>query len=436
MRIPFTRWEFRARPATRPDAWDDYWFNVPSQETKTGLDMNEDTAMRYSAVWACVRVISEDLASLPLFVYRREGDAKSRRPDHPVYYLLHDSPNPEMTAMQFRECLQSHVLLWGNCYAEIQRNLRGQPIALWPLNPANMTIKRDSANELVYEYRLTDSGELRRFRKEDIFHIGGLGFNGLQGYSVISYQREAIALGVAAEEFGARFFKNDASPRIAIKHPGHLKPETAASIKKSWHEAYGGLSNAHRVAILEEAMTIEKIGISNEDAQFLESRKFQVNDIARIFRVPPHKIMDLERATFSNIEHQGISYVVDTIRPWCVRWEQAIDLRLLDQSGLFFAEHLVDGLLRGDIASRYTAYATARQWGWLSVNDIRRIENMDPIPNGDTYLEPLNMKEAGTETPTPAPLRLPEKPEEETPEEEDDDEAARALKLIRRKSNA
>jgi len=400
MRLP--RWLARATRRPRPDAWSDHWFNLTTTETKTGLEINENEALKYSAVWACVKVISEDLASLPLIVYRRDGDRKTRAEKHPAYRLLHDAPNPEMGAMQFRECLQSHLLLWGNAYAEIQQNLRGEPLALWPLRPDQMTVERNEANELVYVYRLTDTGEEVRFARDSILHVAGLGFNGLVGYSPITYNMESVALGLAAEEFGARFFRNDASPRIALRHPGVLKEAASERLKARWNAAYGGLSKAHRVAILEEAMDVVKIGVDAETAQLLGMREFQVNDIARIFRIPPHKIMDLRRATFTNIEHQSIDYVVDTIRPWAIRWEQAINQRVLRGAENLYVEHLMDALLRGDLKSRYDAYAVGRNWGWLSANDVRRRENMDPIEEGgDEYLKPLNMTQLGAEPELP-----------------------------------
>ena len=397
-RLPFSNRsiEIRAAKRPRPDEWDDFWYSVGGGETtKAGIDVTEDTALQLGAVWACVRVIAEDLASLPLFIYRRTGKGKERAMDHPAYRLLHDAPNPEMSAMQLREALQAHILTWGNCYIEIQRNIRGEPIALWPLRPDKMEVERSESNELQYVYSV--NSERITFDKSDILHIAGLGFNGLIGYSPITYHRETIGLGMAANEFGSRFFGGDATPRMVLKHPGFLKPEGHKTLGERWQAAYGGSANSGKVAILEGGMDLTTVSIPNADAQYLETRKFEVAEIARIFRVPPHKIGDLERATFSNIEHQGIDYVVSTIRPWAVRWEQSINQRLLNGSEEFFAEHLMDGLLRGDLQSRYAAYAVGRLWGWLSVNDIRSLENMNPIKEGDAYLQPLNMVEVGTE---------------------------------------
>lgn len=420
MKIPFTNIEIRSTKRPRPDDWDDFWYSRKPYESSTGTDVTEDLALTYSAVWACVKVISEDLASLPLFIYRRNGKAKERFEDHPLYYLLHDAPNQEMSALSLRETMQAHVLTFGNAYAEIQRNMRGQPVSIWPLNPAKMTVTRP-ANELVYEYTL-DGGEKKLFRREDVFHVPGLGFNGITGYSPIGYQREAIGVGLAAQNWQGSNLKNGGRLQLAFVHPSPKAPneEGRKAFAKKIREEYGG-PTGHAIAVLWEGMKPEKIGMTMEDAQFIESRKFNRSEICSIYRVPPHKIMDLDRATFSNIEQQAISYVVDAIRPWAVRWEQAINQQLLNGSGLFFAEHSVDALLRGDIRSRYAAYAIGRQWGWLSVNDIRSLENMNPIPDGDGYLQPLNMIKFG-EKPKPKP----DKPISE----EEKEEAARALRKL------
>lgn len=383
--------EIRSKPATKPSPLDDYWFLRQPYESSAGVDVNEDNALTYSAVWACVKVISEDLASLPLFLYRRNGNAKEKAEDSPLYWLFHDAPNPEMTAMQFRECMQAHLLTWGNAYAEIQRNLRGQPMALWPLDPSRMEVTRPD-REIVYEYKLTDTGEIRYFSKDQILHVAGLGFNGLIGYGPISYQQEAIGLGMAAQEWQGSNMKNGGRLQLAFVHPSPKapSPEAREEFAKKMRAEYGGKS-AQTIAVLWEGMEPKPISMSMADAQFIDSRKYNRTEICAIFRVPPHKIMDLERATYTNIEQQSVSYVIDAIRPWCVRWEQAINTQILGGSSRFFVEHNIEGLLRGDIQSRYNAYAVGRQWGWLTVNRILELENMNPVEGGDTRLEPLNM---------------------------------------------
>jgi len=416
-------YEIRSAKRPRPSDWDDFWYSRQPYDVSSGVDVSEDSALRLSTVWACVKVISEDLASLPLIIYQRNGKTKERAVDHPLYPILHDAPNPEMTAMQFRECLQAHLLTWGNAYAEITRDIRGQVIALWPLNPGRMKVSRNKeSNEVEYEYTDSD-GKKKVFARQDILHIAGLGFNGLVGYSVIQYQAEAIGSGIAGQQSQGGMFQNGAQMSLAVSHPAPRGPndEGRRVFRDEMNRVYGGSKNAGKIMVLWEGMKIEPLNFSPSDAQFLDSRKFSQTDICGIFRVPPHKIMNLDRATFSNIEQQSISYVVDTIRPWCVRWEQQINVKLLGSSEEFFVEHLVDGLLRGDLPSRYTAYATGRQWGWMSVNDIRALENLNPVEGGDQYIVPMNMTEAGQPPPKPQ--------EDATPSEKD-------LQIAGKKPNA
>lgn len=357
----------------------------------TGASITPSTALYNVAVFACVRILAETISSLPLLLYERmAGGGKRRAENHRLYSLLHDAPNPEMTRSEMWEALIGHLALRGNAYCEIEYDGSGRPRALWPLNPDHMTVLRVDGN-LLYEYQV--KGTPTRLLPQYIMHLRGLGSDGVMGYSPITLAREAIAIGLAAEEYGARFYANDSRPGGILTYPGKLSPTAASNLKTSWEAAHKGLSNAQRVAILEEGITWQQIGIAPEEAQFLETRKFQVTEIARMFRIPPHMLADLERATFSNIEHQSIEFVVHTIRPWLVRIEQRINQSLLTETEQrrYFAEHLVDGLLRGDIQSRYQAYATARQNGWMSANDIRALENQNPIPNGDIYLVPLNM---------------------------------------------
>lgn len=367
--------------------------------TAAGVDVTPDSSLAYSAVFACVRVLAEDVASLPLILYRRARPrGKLRATEHPLYGLLHDLPNPEMTSLEMRETLMGHLALWGNAYAEKVFDRAGRVIELWPLRPDKMRPRRGRDGALVYEYRLP-GGEMKTLSAVQVMHLRGLGGNGIVGYSPIMMARNAIGLGLAAEEFGSRFFGNGARPQLVLIHPGNLSPEGQENLRTSWNRQHEGLRRSHRVAVLEEGISVKEIGIPPEDAQFLQTRQFQAVEVARIYRVPPHKIQDLERATFSNIEHQSIEYVTSTLRPWLVRWEQAISRDLLTEAerGTYFAEHLVDGLLRGDTISRYQAYATGRQNGWLSVNDVRERENMNPIEGGDEYLTPLNMMPAAGE---------------------------------------
>jgi HK97 family phage portal protein len=363
----------------------------------TGVVVNEATALQSTAVFACVRILAESVGSLPLIVYERgSGRAKRRATDHPLYRLLHDNPNPEMTSMEFRETLMGHLALWGNAYAEIQYSSQGRAVGLWPLRPDRIEIKRDPSGGLYYQYRLNNVPI--PLARHQVLHLKGLGYDGVKGYSPISLARQSIGLALGTEEFGGRFFGNGASPGGVLEHPGELGPEGFKRVQESWAEAHEGISNSFRIAILEEGMKYTQVGMPMQDAQFLETRKFQTSEIARLYRVPPHMIGDLEKATFSNIEHQGLEFVTHTLRPWLTRWEQSLGMHLMTESERqrYFVEHVVEGLLRGDIQTRYEAYAVGRQWGWLSINDIRALENMNPIgQGGDDYLTPLNMTEAG-----------------------------------------
>jgi len=365
--------------------------------TSSGKPVNETTAMQMTAVYSCVRILSEAVAGLPLNIYcYNDSGGKERALKHPLYRLLHDEPNPEMTSFAFRETLMSHLLLWGNAYAQVIRNARGEVIALYPLMPDKMTVDRDNNGRLFYLYqrgaedaRAVGSDRRVYLPPSDVLHIPGLGFDGLIGYSPIAMAKNAIGLAIATEEYGAKFFANGAAPSGVLEHPGTIKDPQR--VRDSWNAAYQGSANAHKIAVLEEGMKYTPIGISPEQAQFLETRKFQINEIARIFRVPPHMLADLEKSSFSNIEQQSLEFVKYTLDPWVVRWEQSMCRVLLSESEkpAYFIKFNVDGLLRGDYASRMSGYATARQNGWMSANDIRELENLDRISpelGGDLYL--------------------------------------------------
>lgn len=365
--------------------------------TTAGKPVNEHTAMQMTAVYSCVRILAETLAGLPLHVYKyNDSGGKEKYLKHPLYKLLHDEPNPEMTSFTFRETLMSHLLLWGNAYAQIIRNARGEVIALYPLMPNKMTVDRDKNGRLFYLYQrsIEDAPTLGKdslvyLDPSDVLHIPGLGFDGLVGYSPIAMAKNAIGLAMATEEYGAKFFANGAAPGGVLEHPGTIKDPQ--KVKDSWNAAYQGSTNSHRVAVLEEGMKYQQIGIPPEQAQFLETRKFQINEIARIFRVPPHMLADLEKSSFSNIEQQSLEFVKYTLDPWVVRWEQNMfrSLLMASEKPTVFIKFNVDGLLRGDYVSRMSGYATARQNGWMSANDIRELENLDRIPEelgGDLYL--------------------------------------------------
>lgn len=369
--------------------------------TAAGKSVNERSAMQLTAVYACVRILAEGVAGLPLHLYKcGKNGSREKAVDHPLYFLLHDEPNPEMTSFVFRETLMTHLLLYGNCYCQIIRDGRGQVTALYPLMPNQMSVDRDEKGQLYYTY-LRSGEEVDTMKKgtvyllpEDVLHIPALGFDGLVGYSPIAMAKNSIGMGLACEEYGAKFFANGAAPSGVLEHPGTIKDITR--LRESWNAIYGGSKNAGKVAILEEGMHYSPISISPNEAQFLETRKFQVDEIARIFHVPPHMIGDLERSTFSNIEQQSLEFVKYTLNPWVCRWEQALTRSLLSpkEKREYSIKFNVDGLLRGDYQSRMNGYAVGRQNGWMSANDIRELENMDKISEeqgGDLYLVNGNM---------------------------------------------
>lgn len=350
--------------------------------TSIGIKVDEFTAMQMSAVNACVRILSETVASLPLHLYRRNGNGSPEKvEDHPLAECLYSAVNEEMTSFQFRESMMASVLLWGNAYARIIRNKLGQVTELWFLKPQYMVVDRDMhTGEIVYTYTDDTTNEIYTYKTKQIFHLRTTPIDGLRGMSPIEQASSAIGLALAAEQYGAKFFGNGANPGGVLEHPGVVKDPT--KIRNSWNAVYQGSANAHKIAVLEEGMKYKSIGISPNAAQFLKTRKYQVEEICRIFRIPPHMVGDLDRATFSNIEHQSIQFVVHTVRPWLVRWEQAITRCLLNEKerGVYYARFNVDGLLRGDYQSRMEGYGIGRQNGWLSANDIRELEDLPPIP--------------------------------------------------------
>ena len=365
--------------------------------TTSGKPVNERTAMQTTAVYACVRILAEAVASLPLHVYEYQDDGgKKLVHDHPLYYLLHDEPNPEMTSFVFRETLMSHLLIWGNAYAQIIRDGAGRVLGLYPLLPDKMEVQRDDKGSIYYVYsRNSDENPMFKeygnikLKAEDVLHIPGLGFDGLIGYSPIAMAKNAVGMTLACEEYGASFFANGANPGGVLEHPGVLKDPS--KVRESWNSVYRGVSNAHKIAVLEEGMKYQQIGIPPEEAQFLETRKFQINEIARLYRIPPHMVGDLDKSSFSNIEQQSLEFVKYTLDPWVIRWEQSLQRSLLlpGEKGKYFIKLNVDGLLRGDYQSRMNGYAVGRQNGWFSANDIREMENMNPIPDeegGNLYL--------------------------------------------------
>jgi HK97 family phage portal protein len=425
VQIPFTQ---RAKGSSQeqrasPSVVDDRWFS-PSPYVYLGggnEQVTPESAIRFSAVYGCVKVISETLASVPLVVYRRRGDGgKDKAKEHPLYRLLRTKPNNMKTSgLEFREMLTAHVLLWGNGYAQILRNSMGEPTELYPMHPSRVTPDVSEEGRLIYRVR-AQQGPERILQADEVFHIRGYRDQGLSGLSPIAAFRQAVTLGLSLESFGSNFFDGGAFPAGVLEYDGALSDEAKKNLRESWQNLYGGQHRGKKVAVLEAGLKWKPMGIPQSDAEFLATRRFQVEEIARIYRVPPHMLGDLTRSTFSNIEQQSIDFVTYTMLPWFKRWEEAISRDFLNgDDSEIYTEFLVDGLLRGDTLSRFQAYGLGRQWGLYSINDIRLKENLNPIgPEGDVYLSPLNMVPAGQES-APAAQSSPTAP---APEPDDDNE--------------
>lgn len=374
---------------SNPDAWmRDAFGAAPSG---TGIAVTERRAMNQATVFSCVRILAHAMASLPFPTYKRlAGGGKERAMDHPLYQMLQLRPNPEMSAFTFRETAQAHQEIWGNAYAEIERNGRGDPIALWPLLPdRTYPVRKDG----VKYYVTTINGEQKGLPAEDVLHIPGLGFDGLSGYSVIAMMRQSVGLALATDEYGARFFGNGSKPGGILKTPNKLTDEAKKRLKTQWEVVQGGLSNAHRVAVLEDGLEWQAMGVDNNDAQFLETKKFSRSEIAGWFGVPANLVNDNEKSAFANVEQQSLNFIIHALRPRCIRIEQAVNWDLLSQRErvAFFAEHALEGLLRGDMAARASFYKEMFGIGVYSANMILEKENESPVEGGDQRFIPMNM---------------------------------------------
>lgn len=411
------------RPTT-PLTWQALADLFNGATSAAGKAVSPSTAMQVTAVYACVTLLSETFGSLPALVYRRLERGKERASNHSLYPVVHDLPNPECTSIDFRSTLMAHVLLYGHGYAEVVRNGAGQVKQLWPIPAWRVSAVRNSRDELVYEIRLPD-GAPQHMRMDRVLHI-----QAPLGLSPIAQAREALGLTMAAEEYGARFFSNNSTPGGMIEHPGQLSLDAQNRLKTQIESQTRGLSNAHRLLFLEEGMKWHQVGLNPQDSQFLETRKFQVGEIARLFRVPPHMIGDVEKSTSwgTGIEQQNLGFITYSLRSWLVRWEQEMNKTLLTEAERrqYFVEFLVDGLLRGDAKTRYSNYHTARQDGWLSGNDIRELENMNPAPGLDGYLVNGNMipvDQAGKQPAAAAPVVDQDPNTQEEDDQEGEDEA-------------
>jgi len=391
----------------------------------TGRIVTEQTALSVGPVYACVRILAETLGSMALDLYARTSVGKVKDIDKPLYWILHDLPNPEVTSYEFRNALMGHLILWGNAYAEIQRDDTGQVIGLWPLLPNRMQrIDRDEHQRLRYWYRLPNGQGLVLYgpapgKPSQIFHLRGLAFDAIRGYSPMRLLRDSVGLTQALEEFGSRFFGNSALPGGILQAKGKLSDKQVDTLKQRWEEAHRGLTQAHRVAILEEGYTWQQLSVNPDNAQFIQARTYQLRDVARIFRISPHLLQDLERATFANIEQLSIEFIRYTMKPWMTNWEQAIARDIIGVRNLqtHFAKFDPSELLQGDLRSMMAAFSQAVQWGIYSPDDVREKLGDNPRLDGagGKYLTPMNMVPGQPVQPQATPALPPIDDIEQTP---------------------
>lgn len=391
LRIPFTNLSLRMNLSAKSDG---RWLgSADDLGTVFNGRVTEEKALGIDAVFACVNLYARTLASMPLLLYEKTPDGKRRAVNHPLYRLLHNEPNPNMTSHNFRKIMEASLKLWGNAYAWIEFDNSWRVKYLWPLLPGNVFPQRSlQTGELFYDAVLYN-GESRRFRAYEMVHIPGLGFDGISGRSPVRQFAETMGFNLDIKSYGRKFFKNGARPSGVLQHPGSLSEEAQKRLENKFDKRYSGIENTGKTILLEEGMTYHQIGVPPEEAQFIESRKYSVEEIARIYGVPPHMIGDLEHATFSNIESQDINFAKHSIVPECVNWEQELMRKLLndDEQAHYEIEFNMEGLVRGDMESRYRAYAIGRQWGFLTADDIRAKENMSNVDGGGITYVPLNM---------------------------------------------
>lgn len=402
----------------------------PAERSSSGEWVDERIALTFLAVYACVRVLSETLATLPLDVCRVLPDGSEiPDPDDPLHAMLRHRPNKETSSFVWKETKQSHLCTWGNCYSEIQRNRGGAVIGLWQRTPDRFRPRRrPDTHELYYEY-LQPWGGLVELDPLEVVHIPGLGFDGLMGYSPIRVMAQSVGLGLGAQRFAAEFFKNDARPGGVLEYPGIMTDQTFSRFKERWQQTGAAAGTRHRLRILEEGMKWVATQVSPEDAQLIATRRFQTEDVCRAYRVPPHFVQDLEHATFSNIEELGMQFLIYTILPWVERWEDELNYKILRNDPRRVIRFNLFRFLRADVSKRTAFYTAGRQWGWYSSNDIRRAENLPPIAGGDVYLSPLNMVPVDR---LGAIYDKPENKKETPPAAEEKPARARAAELVER----
>lgn len=369
---------------TDDKAWDSSLWRLKGSLSLSGENVTEETALTYSAVWNAVSLISGTTSTLPLHLMQKQGKNKRPADNEALYYVMHDQWNPLMTAQIGRECMMQHILTWGNGYAEKITNKMGEVTALWPIPPNRVLKLEMRENRLWYEIRVDN--ESIWLPREKVLHVPGLGFDGYVGYSPIAMARKSIGLGMAMETFGSNYFGQGTHPGVIVSHPGPaMNAQAHANLKQALTESYSGLGQAHRLMLLEEGMKMEKVGVPPEESQFLESRQFQIPEIARWFNLPPHKLKDLTKSSFNNIEQEQISFVTDSILPWLVRFETQYNTQLLTEGQrkrekLYF-KHVIEGLLRADAKSRAEFYQIMVRNGIMTRNEVREKEDLNPHDN-------------------------------------------------------
>jgi len=392
----------RSQQLANPDRWLMRAFGA--QETDSGVYVDENAALSSSAIWAGIRLISESLSTVPLHVFRMSDGQREVMREHPVDQLIYASPNPEMTAQEWRSQMMAALILSGNGYSEIVRDRGGRIRQIWPLSWYRVELERAPDESLYYEIQtvglddVNDRVVAARLPADRVLHLRAFNSRGLLGDSMVERLKQTIGITLATEKFGATFYGQGTQLSGVLTHPGSLSEGAQKRLRDSWNDRYSGLSGSHRIAILEEGLKWDPISVPPEASQFLETRQFQVQEASRALNLPPHMLRDLWRATFSNVEQQAIDFVVNSLRPWAVILEQRMQLSLLTEAERragYYIKHNLEGLLRGDIKTRYESYAIGRNWGWLSANDVRELEDLNPIDMGDVYLQPLNMIEAG-----------------------------------------
>jgi len=403
MKNPFTKLlsmfglEIKAATATDSEGWlYDHWSG--GAVTEAGVSVSNTTSLQVSAVYACMKAISEDVAKLPIGVFKKTEKGREKLPDHSLHDLLNVQPNIETVAMSFRNALLGNALSYGNGYAEIVRNGMGTVVALWLLNPTKVTPRRDDNDNLYYRV-IDNKGQPQDVDRRKIFHIPGFGFDGVQGYNVVTLARQSIGLARGAEKFGANFFGNGAKTSLVLEMPQELTEKASQNLIRSIESQVTG-DKQHGVLLAQQGAKFNTLAVSQKDSQYLETRQFSISEICRWFRIPPHKVFDLLRATFDNIEEQNHDYVTDALLPWFTRFEQAVHCQLLtdqDRAGNIYVKHNANALMRGNAESRSKFYNSGIVSGWMTRNEARELEDLNPIDGLDAPLMPLNMAAVGEE---------------------------------------